>query len=202
MDDTKKFGDFNDDDIVEYDGDIDNVDILDDLTPRDLVITLPEKDKTETKLSEAVGGLIQQFNLPLEDIKVADVLKNINQIDTDDNTFDLVASKIVTDYVGRVALKGVITEASVINKLFESLDVMINTRELDGDTLLVIDKVLSYQDKLFSILDRYQKPGAQKSLEHAAKIKRQQQTAATPFTTADVKVLIEEIQKQKKNNES
>lgn len=170
MDELKKFGDFLDDDILEVEP------IEDDNVPSVIGSYLPPDDspKSEEQIESAFSKLSKKYGLDLENISVKDVLDNVDKIETDDSSFDLVASKIVTDYVGRVALKGIITEARMLEKVFALMD-NVTFHSCSGDDLLVLSKAFEYQDKLFSIIDRYKKAGVSTSLKHIAEGKKKSQ---------------------------
>ena len=192
---TDKFGDFFEDEIVECEPET-----LE--TPEGNYVPvvgthfLPE-EKSEEELHSAVDKLTEKFNLPMKNLSVKDVLSNIDEIDTDSDSFPLVASKIVTDYVSRVALRGVITEANAINKIFELLD-RTSINNIGPDELLMLDKVLSYQDKLFQILDRYKKAGVNSSLKHISENKdRDSKSEKITLTPDQIRKVVEEINKQK-----
>ena len=164
--DSKKFGDFFEEAV--------EVEPIEEINFQDASIGTyvpqvvnPPEPKSEEQVHSAIDELIKKYNLPMKNYSVKDVLENIDKIDTDDTSFDLVASKITQDYVGRVALRGVITEASLVNKVFELMD-RTNINSIDGDTFLMIGKAFEYQEKLFNILDRYKRSGLSESLKHVA----------------------------------
>ena len=128
--------------------------------------------------------------------KAAKIKADADKAALDNETFELAASKIVTDYASRVALKGVIIQAHLLDKVFDLMD---NTKvdQIDADTFLLIDKAFNYQDKLFSILDRYKKPGVEESLRHLAKVSSQKPEEAPKLSTSEMQMIIDQINKAK-----
>lgn len=190
MDETRKFGDFFDDEMVE----VEQVELDSDKIPMKYSISEP---KSEEKVHSAIDDLINKYNLPMQNYSVKEVLDNIDSIDTDNESFDLVASKIVTDYVGRVALRGVITEASMIDKILTLID-RVTIDSLDGDSLLYLSKVMEYQDKLFAIMDRYKKSGVTASLKHISEVKHEEEhkEEKIELTPTEIKELLKKIKEE------
>ena len=192
---TDKFGDFFEDEIVECEPET-----LE--TPEGNYIPVVgshymPNEESEKEVNGAIDKLTEKFNLPLKNLSVKDVLANIDEINTDDSSFDLVASKIVTDYVSRVALRGVITEANMINKVFELMD-RTTINDINGDSLLMVSKAFEYQDKLFQILDRYKKAGVNSSLKHIAENKdKDSKSEKITLTPDQIRKVVEEINRQK-----
>lgn len=192
MDDIRKFGDFLDDDILEVepvDEEDSPVAVIGSYIPPDT------SNQSEEQIEGAFSKLSKKYDLDLGNLSVKDVLDNIDKIETDDSSFDLVASKIVTDYVGRVALRAIITEANMIDKVLRIMD---NTpiNAIDGDSLLILDKAFLYQDKLFSILDRYKKAGVGTSLKHIAEEKNKVKEDKISLSPDEIRKLVNEINKQ------
>lgn len=196
MDETKKFGDFFDDEIIE----VEPVEV----EPSEIVVgdfRNSFEEKPEEQVHSAIDDLISKYNLPMKNYSVKEVLENIDKIDTDDTSFDLVASKIVQDYVGRVALRGIVTEASLVNKIFELMD-RTTIDDLSSDSLLILSKAFEYQDKLFAVLDRYKKTGLTESLKHAADIKQEEENKEEKITLtpSEIKELVRKIQESSDKN--
>ena len=195
MEDSTKFGDFFDDELEPVDGD----EFISPPTYKvpSAVSSYGQNDKSEQKVGDAIDSLTQKYNLPLRNYSVKEVLDNIDKIDTDDDSFNLVASKITTDYLSRVMLRGVITSATMVNKIFELMD-RTDIRDIGPDTLLMIDKAFGYQDRLFSIYDRYKKAGVNSSLEHIAQEKDKKKDAEKIALTPDeIRRIVNEINREK-----
>ena len=192
MDEFNKFGDIE---ILE----VEPIDSDDDITS--VSVIADEQPKSEEQVQDAITKLSKKYNLDLNNVSVKNVLDNIDNIDADDGSFDLLASKIVSDYVGKVALKAVISETNMINKV---LMIMDNTpiERLDADSLLILSKVFEYQDRLFSILDRYKKTGVEKSLKHLKESKEQdKEKERISLTPDEVRRIVNEINRQKEEKE-
>lgn len=194
-----KFGDFFEDEIVECEPET-----LE--TPEGNYVPvvgshfLPDnRNDSEKEIESAIDSLSEKYSLNSKNLSVRDVLANIDEIDTDSDSFPILASKIVTDYLSRVALRGVITEANMINKVFTLMD-RTDINSLDADSLLMLDKAFSYQDKIFQIMDRYKKPGVNSSLKHFADEKSKEKEEKISLTPSEIRKLIDELNKDKDTN--
>lgn len=195
MDDNSKFNDFFDDNT------------LTDVTDVSFV-SVPERGQqfyadppkpagsTEEEVYDAVDSLIKKYGLSAKNLEVKEILGKVEDIsDMDNVTFDLVSSKLVKDYVSRVALKGVIVQASMLNKVFDLMD-HTKFENIDADSLLVIEKAFNYEQKLFDILDRYDKPGVEESLKHIAQEETNTKDNSPKLSPADIKRLIAQLNKE------
>ncbi len=199
MDENSKFNDFFDDNTSTDVTDVSFVSV-----PEGLPKYSAEPSKagsTEEEVYDAVDSLIKKYGLSVKNMEVKEVLSRVEDIsDLDNATFDLVSSKLIKDYVSRVALKGVIVQASMLNKVFDLMD-KTKFENIDADSLLVIEKAFNYEQKLFDILDRYDKPGVEESLKHMAKLESDSKDSEAPkLSPADIKKLIEQIQNEGKEN--
>lgn len=189
--DNSKFSDFFDDNDV--------IDTTYEITS-DKYLSDPSDQRslgTEGELSNALSDLGDKYKVDFKNLEVKDVLGKVSDLSSTDNeTFELAASKIVTDYASRVALKGVIIQAHLLDKVFDLMD---NTKvdQIDADTFLLIDKAFNYQDKLFSIIDRYKKPGVEESLRHLAKVSSQKPEETPKLSTSEMQMIIDQINKAK-----
>lgn len=203
MTDTK-FGDFFDDEIIEVDSiDEENVEYHSPVPSSSIGLPSTEP-KSEQQVQSAIEKLSEKYNLDLNNVSVKDALDNIDNINSDDGSFDLVASKIVTDYVGRISLRGVIAEANMIDKVLTLMD---NTpiQSVTPDTLLLVSKALEYQDKLFSYLDRYKKAGINTSLKHISENKKSQEDKEKDrisLSHSELREIINELRKDGGDNET
>lgn len=207
-DPTIKFGDFLSDDNVEFT----EAEILDDSSQVPGYISLPTSPSPEPdkKISSAIDNLMKKLGLDVANYDPSQVLDNLDKIDSDDITFDLVASKIVSDLVSRTALKGVIVQAQMTDRIWDYLAQAYGdaSSPLDADSLLLIDKATSYLDKLFAVQDRYKRAGIVQSLKHIAKQKEKENDPNnTPeediqLTNADIQRLVKQAQEEEIKNKS
>ena len=184
MDEFNKFGDIE---ILE----VEPIDSDDDVTS--VSVIADEQPKSEEQVQTAIEKLSKKYGLDLNNVSIKDTLDNIDNIDADDDSFSLISSKIVNDYVGKVALKAVISETNMIDKVLTLMD-NTSIQSLNADSLLILSKVFEYQDRLFSIIDRYKKTGVEKSLKHLKESKEQNKDKEKISLTPDeVRKLVEEI---------
>lgn len=198
-DPTIKFGDFLSDDSIEFDES--EISTSDDSVPGYLSLPKVQEPEPDTKISSAIDNLMQKLGLDVANYDPSQVLDNLDKIDSDDITFDLVASKIVSDLVSRTALKGVIVQAQMTDRIWDYLAQAYGSKDspLDADSLLLIDKATSYLDKLFAVQDRYKRAGIVQSLKHIAKQKEKEkdpnkEEETVNLTTADIQRLVKQAQ--------
>ena len=171
-------------------------DVLDrsDLLPHGEFIKPAEKveDTVEEKLRKAISALTSKYGLDPNSISIDKVLDNVDLINTDDDTFDLIASKLVTDYLRRVNLRGILTQAKLVEKVWDVLEKSIDNIEyFDADTISMVAKGFEYQEKLTNIMDRFKKTGVEESLKHiSTETSKKSQKESVIWTNEDIQRLI------------
>ena len=189
-----KFGDFLDeDDII----DVEPVPVKTEPTASYVVAEPEEPDK---KISNAIDRLVDSLGIDISNYSPDEVLKDLDKIDTDDLAFDLAASKIVSDLVSRTALKGVVVQAQMTDRIFDFLAQQYGNKNspMDADALLIIDKATNYLERLFAIQDRYKKTGIVESLRHISNQRKKEaeetEEEKITLTTHDIQLLIKQAQ--------
>lgn len=148
--------------------------------------------------------MIDALGIDISNYSPDDVLKDLDKINTDDLAFDLASSKIVSDLVSRTALKGIVVQSQMVNRIFDFLSQAYGSKgsPMDSDALLLIDKATSYLEKLFAIQDRYKKTGIVESLRHISDERKKKAEAngeeTVTLTTHDIQLLIKQAQEADK----
>lgn len=207
-DPTIKFGDFLSDDNVEF-TEAEFLDNNSSQVPSYISLPTSPEPEPDEKISSAIDNLMNKLGLDVANYDPSQVLDNLDKIDSDDITFDLVASKIVSDLVSRTALKGIIVQAQMTDRIWDYLAQAYgnSASPLDADSLLLIDKATSYLDKLFAVQDRYKRAGIVQSLKHIAKQKEKENDPnKTPeediqLTNADIQRLVKQAQEENQNKQ-
>lgn len=192
-DSLDKFGDFlNNSKIIDVDCQIVE-------SPKKYSPVDSDSEAPDNKISKAIDRLMDSLGVEISNYSPEDVLKDLDKINTDDLAFDLASSKIVSDLVSRTALKGVVVQAQMTNRLFDFLADQYGAKgsPMDADALLLIDKATSYLDKLFAIQDRYKKTGIVESLKHISEQRKKDEDSEEEkitLSTHDIQLLIKQAQ--------
>lgn len=149
----------------------------------------------EEKLRDAIKSLSEKYGLDPKSLSLDKVLDNTDLINTDDDTFDLVASKLITDYLRRVNLRGILTQAKLVEKIWDVMEKSIDMIEaFDADAISMVNKGFEYQEKLTAIMDRFKKSGVEESLKHAANERAKKENKEdVVWTNADIQTLINKL---------
>jgi hypothetical protein len=195
-----KFGDFLDDDSVV---DVPAV-VTDQATKPSSSYVVGSNQAPDSEISSAINRLVDALGIDISNYSPDDVLKDLDKINTDDLAFDLASSKIVSDLVSRTALKGIVVQSQMVNRIFDFLSQAYGSKgsPMDSDALLLIDKATSYLEKLFAIQDRYKKTGIVESLRHISDERKKKAEAngeeTVTLTTHDIQLLIKQAQEADK----
>lgn len=195
-----KFGDFLDDDGVV---DVPAV-VTDQATKPSSSYVVGSNQAPDSEISSAINRLVDALGIDISNYSPDDVLKDLDKINTDDLAFDLASSKIVSDLVSRTALKGIVVQSQMVNRIFDFLSQAYGSKgsPMDSDALLLIDKATSYLEKLFAIQDRYKKTGIVESLRHISDERKKKAEAngeeTVTLTTHDIQLLIKQAQEADK----
>lgn len=195
-----KFGDFLDDDDVV---DVPAV-VTDEATKPSSSYVVGSNQAPDSEISSAINRLVDALGIDISNYSPDDVLKDLDKINTDDLAFDLASSKIVSDLVSRTALKGIVVQSQMVNRIFDFLSQAYGSKgsPMDSDALLLIDKATSYLEKLFAIQDRYKKTGIVESLRHISDERKKKAEAngeeTVTLTTHDIQLLIKQAQEADK----
>ena len=194
-----KFGDFLDDDNV-----VDVPAVVTDQAKPSSSYVVGSNQATDSEISSAINRLVDALGIDISNYSPDDVLKDLDKINTDDLAFDLASSKIVSDLVSRTALKGIVVQSQMVNRIFDFLSQAYGSKgsPMDSDALLLIDKATSYLEKLFAIQDRYKKTGIVESLRHISDERKKKAEAnggeTVTLTTHDIQLLIKQAQEADK----